>query len=377
MKAIPPNWNSAADGAPPGDDDEEGEEGAESDGETPTLDAAQQSWNVHTDSVYCVTFHPSKSDTIVTGGGDEVAYLLRAGQEAPVHKFEGHKDSIQAVAFSRDAKYLAVAALDATVSIWDPEKGTNIATLDGPGESVECFVWHDRGPVLFAGGGDGTGWLWNVQTQTTMNVLSGHGGQINSASFSADGKKIVTVSEDATLRVWDPKTGACLNVIKGHLFHTQPATSVVCHTDNATCLSAGVDTEAYLSNISTGKALGELKGHSAAIESTAFASAHPWAITASLDGRIGVFDLNSMQNRQWIKNREEYGITRIAQHSTTIVGGDVRGGVSAWDVRTGGAPVRHWQAHTDAVMDLDISHDGKNIVSVSDDHSVKLFSFAQ
>jgi angio-associated migratory cell protein len=341
------------------------------------LDTAHASWSVHTDSVYCVAFHPKKNDTIASGGGDEVGYILTAGQEEPVAKLEGHKDSINAAAFSHDGKYLALASLDATVSIWDPEKGKQHTSFDGPGESVECFVWHDRGPVLFAGCGDGTGWLWNVQTKSTMMVLSGHSERINDAVFSTDGKKIITVSDDATLRVWDPKNGLCLHVIKGHMFHVEPATSVACYTDNATCLSGGLDHVGYVSNIITGKSLGELKGHEGSVEDTAFVTGFPWAMTASMDGRIGVWDLHTLQNRAWITNSEDIGITRMCQHGTTVFAGDVRGRVSMWDSRIGGAVIRRWQAHGDAIMDLDISHDGQFIASVSDDHTVKMFSVAQ
>lgn len=355
------------------DENEEEEENDDAEAEAVVLDACVQSWTVHTDSVYCVAFHPTHAGLIASGGGDEVGYLLTVGEPEPNQKLTGHKDSVCCAAFSRDGKYLALASLDATLSVWDPTTGKQLSVLEGAAESIECFVWHERGPVLFAGAGDGTGWLWNVQTQSIMNVFSGHGDRINDAAFTPDGKRIVTVSDDTTLRVWDPKTAACLYTVKGYNFHENPATSVACSADNKTCLSAGLDHNAYISNILTGKSIGELKGHTESIEDTAFAVGFPWALTASMDGRVGLWDLTTLQNRLWMENSDHIGITRMSSFGSNIFTGDVRGRISMFDSRVGGGPIKKWQAHSDAVMDLCVSSDGKRVVSCSDDHTIKVF----
>lgn len=356
-----------------GNEDAEAEAESESESETVQLDASTQSWAVHSDSVYCVAVHPTQPGLIASGGGDEVGFLFELGLPEPKFKLEGHKDSVCCAAFSRDGKYLALASLDATISVWDPTTGKQLSVLEGAAESIECFVWHERGPVLFAGAGDGTGWLWNVQTQSIMNVFSGHGDRINDATFTQDGKRIVTVSDDTTLRVWDPKTGACLQVVKGYNFHENPATSVACSADNKTCLSAGLDHNAYICNIITGKSIGELKGHTESIEDTAFAVGFPWALTASMDGKVGLWDLATLQNRLWMENPDHIGITRMSSFGSNIFTGDVRGRISLFDSRVGGGPIKTWQAHSDAVMDITVSSDGKQLVSCSDDHTVKVF----
>jgi len=113
-------------------------------------------------------------------------------------------------------------------------------------------------------------WLWNAEKGQNMTVLSGHSGPVIAVAFSGDGKKIISASDDSTVRVWDPRGTKPLAVIQGHGFHEEPITSMICHPESSTCVSGGVDGKVFLSNVNTGKAIGELKGHEDSIEDLAF-----------------------------------------------------------------------------------------------------------
>jgi ribosome assembly protein SQT1 len=372
------------DDVPPSDDDDddgdyanagaEGEEEEEGEPmELPPMHKPDYEFKFHTDSVYSVSFHNSDSTILATGGGDDLAFICSTkNTEEPLHKLSGHTDTVIAAKFSHDGKYLATAAMDATINIWDPATGNQLHTFDGPGDSIDCFVWHQRGPVLFAGGGDGTGWLWNAQAKQTLNVFTGHAGAITDALFTPDGKRIVTVSDDVTLRVWDPKTAACVHTIQGYGFHGEGITNVSCHAESHMCASGGTDTSAFLCNIQTGKPVGELRGHEDAVEATSFVNGFPWVVTGSLDGKIGVFDLNTLQARLWMTN--EHGVTRLVLDGLTVWAADVSGAVTTWDARAGGKPVATWQAHHDPILSLSLSADKSLFATSSDDKTARVFS---
>jgi ribosome assembly protein SQT1 len=115
--------------------------------------------------------------------------------------------------------------------------------------------------------------------------------------FTPDGKAVVTGGggADATLRAWDPKSGTCSATIEGAHFHTVgvcPALGssgqlqgssgalaegqqalidlpCLCHagltaldvyTDSATVLTGAEDGSTFLSNIQSGRILGQLHG---------------------------------------------------------------------------------------------------------------------
>jgi WD40 repeat protein len=90
-------------------------------------------------------------------------------------------------------------------------------------------------------------------------VLRGHTEAANGAAFSPDGRLLVTASDDATARVWEVSTGRLVAVLRGHsgpvvtaAFGPQQAQSVV--------VTGGVDGTARVWDAHTGRQLASL-GH--------------------------------------------------------------------------------------------------------------------
>ncbi len=82
-----------------------------------------------------------------------------------IHNLTGHKDRVQACAFSKDSKWIISACWDGTLKIWDVSTGGEIKTL------------------------------------------AGHIGKVNVCGFSPNGQRIVSAGDDRTIRLWDVTTG--------------------------------------------------------------------------------------------------------------------------------------------------------------------------
>jgi len=48
-----------------------------------------------------------------------------------VHKLQGHQDSVMALAFTPDGKYLASGSLDNTIKLWQTQEGKLVKTFEG------------------------------------------------------------------------------------------------------------------------------------------------------------------------------------------------------------------------------------------------------
>ncbi len=335
-------------------------------------DDSVQGFFAHTDSVYCVALAATEPATLaVTGGGDDVAYLWRVEDgKDPVGKLDGHKDSVNAVAFSADASLVATGGLDGMVRVWKCADASLVQSLEGPDE-VEWLCWHPRGNVLLAGSHDGSVWMWNAPTGLCMQVLTGHSGAVTAGGFTADGKRIVSVGEDATLRVWDPKQGTAQ--VTWHGPEGIPALSLALHLSLEVAVVGLGDGTAAVVHLGTGKKLALLQGHRASVESVSLSPIASMAATASTDGTLCVWDLNTFTLRHRLEHPG--GVVAVQWHvSEPLIFAQCTDALlRLWDARTGKV-VRAWRGHQDAPLAMAVSKDCNTLVSVGDDRVALVFA---
>lgn len=123
---------------------------------------------------------------VVTGGGDDRAFLWDMTTGDLLFELSGHKDSVSAVGFSVDGKLVATGAYDGAVNVWDTQSGKLLHLLEGPTDGIEWLQWHPRGNVVLAGSRDKTAWMW-TSNGMCMNVFSGHAEAVSCGTFSEDG----------------------------------------------------------------------------------------------------------------------------------------------------------------------------------------------
>jgi angio-associated migratory cell protein len=184
------------------------------------VDVADFTFSGHSDSVYCTAIHPSRPGVVLTGGGDDRAFLWTygaiEGKVGVVSCFElgGHSDTVSSVGFNFDGTLALTGSYDGIVRIWDVATGGLKIQLEGP-EDIEWAQWHGKGNAVVAGSRDGTAWMWMALDGACLQVFAGHDGDVSSGCFSGDGKLVCTGGADGTVRLWSPKTGQCKHSFTG------------------------------------------------------------------------------------------------------------------------------------------------------------------
>jgi WD40 repeat protein/DNA-binding SARP family transcriptional activator len=94
-----------------------------------------------------------------------------------------------------------------TASIRDARTGKTLVTLAGHTAEVLAVGVSPNGRIVATGSADGTARLWNAATGDRGHVLRAHRGSVFATRFSADGTLLATLGADRAVRVWDVRTG--------------------------------------------------------------------------------------------------------------------------------------------------------------------------
>lgn len=191
----------------------------------------------HKDSIFCIAQHPTRPELIVTGGGDDVAYMWDATPpEGPllpqsyetnpqpkerksqntISSFGGQDESVNAVCFTLPkGEYVITGTLAGKLSAYHTPTAPGEAKLVGSSKEVEEINWilpcpHPDYPNTFAlGANDGSVWIYTVNASdptsplTIVQTFFLHQGACTAGAWTPDGKLLATVAEDASLYVWD------------------------------------------------------------------------------------------------------------------------------------------------------------------------------
>ena len=99
---------------------------------------------------------------MLTGSGDNTAWLWEAATGKAVATLSGHTDRVSAVAFSPDGSRVLTGSWDNTARLWDAATGKPVAALSGHTADVEAVAFSPDGARVLTGSADKTARLWSV-----------------------------------------------------------------------------------------------------------------------------------------------------------------------------------------------------------------------
>jgi len=295
---------------------------------------------------------------------------IEALGDDPSEKERNKITGVSGIAFSPDMGSVALCFDEGRVELRDCANREEVTSTHKLKEGISCstVAFGPTGRWVFIGTTDPEGFIevWDTETDC-LYPLSGHSEDVKALTVSKDGERLASGSHDNTILIWD------------------------------------------ISNLPDVSTVATLRGHRDSVLSLAFSSFYSdrYLISGSIDGDVRIWDVDASEVEAQVREEDAKGViaaTVVRQDSWintvaacpagpyfAFAGGDRA--VNVWkleerDDRSNQQAadqnghqleveeVGTFRGHEDQISDLDFSPDGKEIVSASNDGTIRIWNIA-
>ncbi|BFZ22696.1 hypothetical protein BsWGS_25735 [Bradybaena similaris] len=177
--------------------------------------------NIVASNVCTITAHAAdilsiafSSTVLATCSSDKTVRLWQTTDftELPCSPLTGHQYLINCCDFSPSGAILATCSTDGTLRLWNPKTGDVLAKLAHPSScALRVCCFSPDGAMIVTGGDDDSACLWNVPEKRLIRCFKGHDESVAAATFTPDSNYFITGSSGGDLcgelLVWDAQFG--------------------------------------------------------------------------------------------------------------------------------------------------------------------------
>jgi WD40 repeat protein len=325
----------------------------------------------------------------------------------------GHGDTVDAVAYSSDGKFLLSAGgmtykdgmdqdgSDFAVRLWDAATGQPIRRFLGHTRGVRSVAFSRDGKLAVSGGWDQSVRLWEVDTGKELRRFAGHTSAVFCVAFSPDGKQILScgrrvdlrkggwqpAADERPLRLWDMGTGQEVP-FPGVVPAGAGVVSAAFTPDGRQLLAGLSDGTAWLWDRATGQPLRCLRGHKHGLNAVAISPDGQYALSAAGgdDADLGypgasvcVWDLRTGRKVCRFRGHHDHPhLTSVAfsPDGRYALSGGWDKTLCYWEVATG-REIARLQGRGWDIFGAAFSPDGRRAVTGSHDKIVRLWQLPE
>ncbi|KAF2969573.1 hypothetical protein GQX73_g4015 [Xylaria multiplex] len=328
----------------------------------------------HANGVTCLQFD---DNMLATGSYDATIKIWNIEKGEVVRTLQGHTMGIRALQF--DDRMLVSGSLDGTVKIWNWRTGVCINTLNHQGGVITV---HMEGDFLASGSMDKSIKIFNFKTQQSFS-LRGHTDWVNQVRLDVTSRTLLSGSDDCTVKMWDLDSRTCIKTYEGHIGQVQQVLALPDDFEFEDESAREADASSTASNRSVTPVTSP-SPHNPSRQAEERVAYGPifvndperplpprYMLTGSLDATLRLWDTATGKSPRCFWGHVE-GVWGLAVDTLRYVSGANDATVKVWEPRTGKCE-RTFTGHSGPVTCVGLSD--SRFASGGEDGEVRLYSF--
>ncbi len=258
----------------------------------------------HTRLVTGVAFSPS-GKLLASVGLDRTIRIWDAAAAQLIRTLNSTSNLSRSVTFSPDGRLLLSGGADRTVTLWDWSEGKPLATLNGHRFPVQCVAFSPDGQRFASGcidGENGEVIVWDVASRSPLRRFNNVPGQVSSLAFSPDGN-LLAVAAGRAVVLQDVVSGRIGHTLIGH---SGSIKGVAFRPDGEQVATAGTDRTARLWNVRTGEEAMIFRGHSERLTSVAYHPTGRSLVSADESGAVKIWDVTAPPDCTQVDSQDRF-----------------------------------------------------------------------
>ena len=282
-----------------------------------------------------------------------------------------------AIAMSPDGSLLAVGQRNGNIDIVNTATRKRVGpSLRGHSSGVEDLDFSPNGQQLASVGDDGKLELWAIGKEPSSRKFWDSSDVLWGVRFSPDGSAVASAGDDGTVRLWDVEKGAAIDGPLIH--HTGVVLRVAFSPDGHGLVAAIGEGEIYGWDVPSRKPLFEplRTAHTSHVWGLAFSPKGNRFATYGSDGTSAVLEYPSglFIGRAFGEVGDVAGVA-FTPDGAGLIGGGADGALRLWDVDKQKLTVTTPSGHSQPIVNIASSLNGKLVASLGKDQQIRLWRF--